>query len=313
MRIAAGLTLVAGMLASSAHAVDGVLEINQTCGAGPGCFAGDTAGFPVQITARGSYRLTSNLTPPNQNVTMISINASDVTVDLNGFAIQGTNTFFGTSCSASGSGIGVLSASVTGVALVNGAVRGMGSHGVDLSSSSADRIDRVIAEHNCGIGIRVGNASIVTHSEANNSGNQGFGLSSTIRVSDCSAQVNGGDGINAPSGGVSIAGCITRSNGGSGMRLDQTASGFGSLVENSTASFNDQLGINSVAAGAGRPGIGVLYLRNTTMSNGGAGIGQVDGATGFNTAAGNGGFDIGASAALACNFGADPFYGLECP
>jgi len=30
-------------------AVDGVLEINQTCATHTGCFAGDTPGFPVGI------------------------------------------------------------------------------------------------------------------------------------------------------------------------------------------------------------------------------------------------------------------------
>ena len=48
-------------LATPALAVDGVLEINQTCAVQTGCFAGDSPGFPVTITQPGSYRLTSNL------------------------------------------------------------------------------------------------------------------------------------------------------------------------------------------------------------------------------------------------------------
>lgn len=57
MRIAARLTLIVAMLASPAYAVDGVREINQACAAGPGCFSGDTPGFPVEIHFLGSYRL----------------------------------------------------------------------------------------------------------------------------------------------------------------------------------------------------------------------------------------------------------------
>ena len=38
-------------LAPGAQAVDGVLEINQACAANTGCFTGDSAGFPVTITA----------------------------------------------------------------------------------------------------------------------------------------------------------------------------------------------------------------------------------------------------------------------
>ncbi len=44
-------------------AVDGVLEINQTCAVHTGCLSGDTPGFPVTISgAPGiSFRLTSSL------------------------------------------------------------------------------------------------------------------------------------------------------------------------------------------------------------------------------------------------------------
>ena len=43
-------------------AVDGVLEINQTCAVNTGCFSGDAAGFPVTIdgSAGLSYVLTAN-------------------------------------------------------------------------------------------------------------------------------------------------------------------------------------------------------------------------------------------------------------
>lgn len=48
-------TLGAAALSSiPASASDGVLEINQTCAIQTGCFAGDTAGLPVTISASGS-------------------------------------------------------------------------------------------------------------------------------------------------------------------------------------------------------------------------------------------------------------------
>ncbi len=59
MHLLFSLTLILA-LATSAFATDGVLEINQTCAVQTGCFAGDTAGFPVEIDVAGSYRLTSN-------------------------------------------------------------------------------------------------------------------------------------------------------------------------------------------------------------------------------------------------------------
>jgi hypothetical protein len=66
--------------ATAALAVDGVLEINQACAVNTGCFAGDTAGYPVTITSPGSYRLTGNLVPGGR----IEISVDSVTLDLNG-------------------------------------------------------------------------------------------------------------------------------------------------------------------------------------------------------------------------------------
>lgn len=77
-------------LAMPALAVDGVLEINQACAVQTGCFAGDTAGFPVTITASGSYRLTGNLAAGGQ--LGIGITAGDVTLDLNGFVVSTSMT-----------------------------------------------------------------------------------------------------------------------------------------------------------------------------------------------------------------------------
>ena len=80
------LTLVTPALAS-----DGVLEINQTCALETGCFVGDSAGFPVTITAPGSYRLTSSLNPTGASV--ILIGSSRVQVDLNGFGLTTSSPF----------------------------------------------------------------------------------------------------------------------------------------------------------------------------------------------------------------------------
>jgi hypothetical protein len=68
-------------LATPALAVDGVLGINQACAVNTGCFAGDTPGFPVTISASGSYRLTSKLNVPDENTGGISVNANDVGID----------------------------------------------------------------------------------------------------------------------------------------------------------------------------------------------------------------------------------------
>jgi len=87
-RFAALSTLAAALAAAPALAVDGVLEINQAC-VTTGCFTGDGPGFPVEIANPGSYRLTSNLTVPDDDTTAIVLQARFVTLDLNGFTIIG--------------------------------------------------------------------------------------------------------------------------------------------------------------------------------------------------------------------------------
>ncbi len=46
MRAVWSAIAIVGM-ASSAYAVDGVLEINHACATAGGCFSGDTAGYPA--------------------------------------------------------------------------------------------------------------------------------------------------------------------------------------------------------------------------------------------------------------------------
>jgi hypothetical protein len=112
---------------------DGVLEIDQTCVAA-GCFPGDTAGFPVQITESGSYLLTSNLVVLGED-DGVSISADDVSFDLGGFSIAGPVTCdIGqaqpVSCPQSG-GRGIVVAG-DGSLVRNGVVRGFGGQiGID--------------------------------------------------------------------------------------------------------------------------------------------------------------------------------------
>ena len=80
--------LVAAFVPMTVFAVDGVVLINQATRQRD-VTPGDTAGFPVTISQPGSYKLSSNLTIADPFGTVIQITADDVTLDLNGFTIQG--------------------------------------------------------------------------------------------------------------------------------------------------------------------------------------------------------------------------------
>ena len=132
-------------------AADGALEINAACVSG-GCFAGDDPGFPVEIVSAGSYMLTSNLQVSGGDTTGIAVSASGVTLDLNGFTLQGPTTCTGipvTSCSDTGTGSGIDAA--TGTAIRNGSVIGFGNNGID--AGRANRLRNLRVEGNGGHGI----------------------------------------------------------------------------------------------------------------------------------------------------------------
>lgn len=111
------------LLADSANAVDGVVEINEARALPGSVTPGDLPGYPVTLDQPGSYQLTSDLSVSGPNDDAIQITASDVSVDLNGFTVRCVDA-------CDGLGVGVLAARPAENASVsNGTVRNMGSHG----------------------------------------------------------------------------------------------------------------------------------------------------------------------------------------
>jgi hypothetical protein len=168
--------------ASTAHAVDGVIEINSAV----------VASFPFSITQAGSYRLTGNLTVTS-GVDGIDVNADNVTIDLNGFAIIGMG---------GGGGNGIASTH-NQVTVRNGTVTGMGANGISLGANAT--VADVHAVGNGADGIVVGNSSLVTHSTV--SSNVGIGISVT-------------------GSGSTVVENSVYNNTGVGMMLSDASSGF---------------------------------------------------------------------------------------
>jgi parallel beta-helix repeat protein len=143
------------------------------------------------ISKPGSYYLTTNLTGVSGK-NGIEITTNNVTLDLNGFAVQGV------SGSANGISIPIASSNVT---IRNGAVSGWGLDGVFSSSSSAVNI--VCERLN------------VFLSGVNNDFNFGDGiyLNGSGVIRDCGCQKNYINGITCPGNGfVLISGCTTGAN-----------------------------------------------------------------------------------------------------
>jgi len=111
-------------ICSTVSAIDGAREINAAC-VSFGCFEGDSPGFPVTLTQAGKYVLTSNLSQSG-SLDVIDITAFDVSLDLNGFLIDGPVTCTGTpviNCNNTGDGYGIRVESANNVRIFNGHLR----------------------------------------------------------------------------------------------------------------------------------------------------------------------------------------------
>lgn len=123
---------------SSAFAVDGVVLIDQARAMAGNVTPGDTPGFPITITQKGSYRLSGNLSVSDANTTAMEIRSDFVTIDMNGFSITGPADCSSRPCTPRGTGRGIQAGdepsrrSYFNIVIRNGTIQGMGATGIDI-------------------------------------------------------------------------------------------------------------------------------------------------------------------------------------
>jgi len=269
------------LLPTMSFASDGVLEINQTCAVITGCFSGDEAGLPVTIdgSADRSYRLTSDLTVPDENTDGILVSTDDVGIDLNNFAILGPGTCSGVPLvcplMGTGSGVEVSSQFNRGISVKNGSISGMGFYGV-LLGDQGEAMNLRVRWNSFGIqtglgstvsgstvyqnqrdGIRAASSSVSGNAVYLNgdAGILGF-VGSTI--SSNTVRANEAEGISAGNGSV-VAGNSVFNNG-----LEGIEGGTGCTVKDNTVHSNTGDGING--------GEGSVVVGNSVFSSGGEGV-----------------------------------------
>ena len=226
---------------------------------------------PATITASGSYYLTTNLTTGGA-VSAITVLADDVTLDLNGFALQGSNNL-----ASFGVQVGIYPAVTQyNVTIRNGTVRGWGT-GVQAVNAVNSQFEKLRLYGNTGgdgldtgtgcfvadcttqantvQGIYGGTGSTVRNCVANNNGTNGIAAGYGCRVLDCTADYNG-VGIVAV-GNCTVSGCTAYFNSRQGIRSSQYCS-----ITGCTASENSLDGILVDAA--------CNVFNNTADFNGGS-------------------------------------------
>ena len=215
------LTVLAiALVPFSAFAVDGVVLINQSTVTAAG-------GFPYQIKAAGSYKLSGNLIVTGATVG-IEIDSDDVTIDLNGFRLSGPIVCVGSPpiCSGSSS-TGILAGNRQNITVKNGTVRGF-NRGIELVGTG-------------------GSGGLIADVQA--SGNSDYGIYGVeVVIIRCSANNNGGIGMTVVNGTVSDS--LANRN-----RYDGFSPYASTLIHNS-ANGNGRYGIATVNlfSLAARPG-----------------------------------------------------------
>jgi hypothetical protein len=243
------------------------IPINQTRASAGGITPGDSPGFPVTIGVSGSYRLTGNLTLNNTS-DGISVTASDVTIDLNGFTISGPVMCSGTGsslvCSPSSGWRGILVVDPAArVVIRNGSVRGFGT---GVLAGSYSRVEHLAVTSNSGNGIHAGPYSVIDAVQSSGNGSYGIDLDRNVEVTRSTtfenkqfgvlcgdgcivreniSKLNGANGINVGHYGV-VSGNVAENNEGGGI-----GTGSSTMVSFNSSNLNGAAGGSQISTNGG--------------------------------------------------------------
>jgi parallel beta-helix repeat protein len=217
--------LVGGLSMLLIAALAGVVRGGPLDPPGPVAPTGKTVitSLPFTINQEGSYVLNGNLTGVASQ-SGITVAASNVTIDLQGFELIGVNSAL--------AGVSA-SNSFVNVAVRNGTVRGWPGGGIALAGLSS-QVEDIRVHSNGGIGISAGAISTVSDSIATTNGGTEILVGERSTLENCTAAGNGtaGNGIEAGDDSV-ITGCTASNNGGS-----EIIAGVGAVLENCVADGN---------------------------------------------------------------------------
>jgi hypothetical protein len=185
------------LLLAASPAVAAVVIIDQAKALNGSVTPGDNPGFPVSITRSGSYRLNSNLIVPLDRHG-IAINASNVTIDFNGFTIDGNDAGL----------TGVFGTPSAGfITIRNGTIRNFRREGIAGSGGVwTVRGMQVLENARRGVDLQSGLVSRVLDSTVHSNGLDGIRCGAVCHVEGNTISHNGqggaGAGIDIQSGGV---------------------------------------------------------------------------------------------------------------
>jgi hypothetical protein len=240
---------------ASGWAADGVVELSQAqATAATGVYQ------TIVIDEPGSYKLTSNLDAASDTIG-ISISASDVTLDLNGFTIAGRGS--------GGLADGIVSFS-SNVRVYNGTVRDFPSDCVALRGSS--RVENLSAISCARDGIRLTSSGRVRNSTASSNGAIGISMNDGGFVEDSESSSNTDSQIS-----LGDSSHVTRCEAEGGTSSQGIVVGDRSIVSDNVVGVQDLVGVVGISTGDGGKISGNTIESTSSASDGGAGMATGDG------------------------------------
>jgi parallel beta-helix repeat protein len=183
--------------------------------------------LPQYVPWPATIKLAGTLTGV-RNTNGITIASDDVTIDLNDHALVGVAQAL--------DGIQVMGGH-TNITVRNGSVIGWPGDGADAGAAVNSQLRNLNAARNSGVGLRVGEGSLVVGCTARTNTLDGIVTSSGCRVIDCTTSRNGSEGLIIGIGST-IEGSTAFDNAANGISV-----GIASSVVNCTAYSNGTNGI----------------------------------------------------------------------
>ncbi len=185
------------------------------------------------INTPGSYYLTGNVVGVSAKHG-ISIQADNVTLDLNGFAVRITG-------STTMNGIDVPSPQAN-IIVRNGVIRNW-KNGVNAPSATSSRYENLNVASNSGVGLSLSAGVLVKDCVVTNNGGDGIDVGSDATVIDCVSRLNSGNGIVLAGAGL-VNHCVADACGFAGILVSATQANI-----NSCEISGNSVGISSTWEG----------------------------------------------------------------
>jgi parallel beta-helix repeat protein len=170
--------------------------------------------IPYTISQPGSYYLTKNLGPAAQDTDGITVTASNVTIDLNGYCLIGAGKAAGTT----GNGI-VSSGSPVNITVGNGTIRDWRICGLTLAGATSGRIEGLRCLDNGANGMLSGTSFSIEGNICRGNTDDGVQSGARCTIIGNMCEGNGRDGISAG------LGCAITNN----LAIENSANGIGAM------------------------------------------------------------------------------------